>query len=348
MRRATSPGSFAFVMATGIVAHDAELAALPAVGVALLAIAVIAYVALTILNLLRLIDSPRHVVDELASAKTGPGFLTMVAGTCVLGSEIAQINRGAAAWLWVLGAILGLGLTYTLLAAVAANQRKRGSMAGLSGSWLLVVVAAQSVAYLGTLVASQFTGRAIVVLLVALSAFSSACVLYLILMPPIVHRLEFVSLAPREFTPDHWIDMGAMAISALTGSALLSVASDWGVLQELSPFIAGLTVLFWAGAVWWIPLLVLLEVWRHLLSKVPVVYGIEYWSLVFPIGMYAASTFAMVGVLHVAALALAAQWLTYLALAIWLIVATGMARRLRTRILRWIGRTAQSSPADFG
>jgi len=37
MRAATSPNSFAFVMATGIVAHDAELAGLPAVGLALLA-----------------------------------------------------------------------------------------------------------------------------------------------------------------------------------------------------------------------------------------------------------------------------------------------------------------------
>jgi tellurite resistance protein TehA-like permease len=79
---------------------------------------------------------------------------------------------------------------------------------------------------------------------------------------------------------------------------------------------------------------VLLEGWRHLLRKVPVVYGIEYWSMVFPIGMYAASTFAVADILHVAALALGAQLLTYVALAIWLIVATGMVRRLRTRVRR--------------
>jgi tellurite resistance protein TehA-like permease len=327
-RAEVSPGAFAFVMATGIIAHDARVAALLPVAEALVAIALVGYVLLTILNVWRLVHRPRRVVDELSDPGTAPGFLTVVSATCVVGAVLAPVAIRVAAWLWVLGAALGLGFTYTLLVAVATNQHKRGSMAGLSGSWLLVVVAAQSVAFLATLTAAQFGSGATLVLLVALIAFSSACVLYLFLMPPIVHRLEFVSLAPREFTPDHWIDMGAMAISALTGSALLSVAADWGFLRELSSFIAGLTVLFWAGAIWWIPLLVLLEGWRHVVRRVPLVYGTEYWSMVFPIGMYAAATFAVADVLNLAALLVAAQWLTYLALAIWLVVAAGMVRRV--------------------
>src|SRR5207253_221198 len=109
----------------------------------------------------------------------------------------------------------------------------------------------------------------------------------------IVYRLEFLSLAPLDFTPDYWINMGAMAITTLTGSTLIAALERSLFLQQLVPFLLGLGLSFWAGATWWIPLLILLQVWRHLLKHVRLVYGIEYWSMVFPVGMYAACTFAI-------------------------------------------------------
>ena len=43
----------------------------------------------------------------------------------------------------------------------------------------------------------------------------------------------------------------------------------------------------WAWATWWIPLLVLLGIWKHGVCRVPVTYTPMFWSLVFPLGMYA-------------------------------------------------------------
>ena len=37
----------------------------------------------------------------------------------------------------------------------------------------------------------------------------------------------------------------------------------------------------------------LLGFWRHVLQRVPIVYDPQYWSLVFPLGMYAVATFML-------------------------------------------------------
>src|SRR5690349_18934712 len=66
------PGAFAFVMATGIVAHDARLAAMSMVGQVLLSIALVSYVGLFVLTVTRLIRFPERVVNELGSPKRGP------------------------------------------------------------------------------------------------------------------------------------------------------------------------------------------------------------------------------------------------------------------------------------
>ena len=76
--------------------------------------------------------------------------------------------------------------------------------------------------------------------------------------------------------------MGAMAISTLAGTLLVSNAPQSPLLTTLLPFLFGLTLLFWATATWWIPLLVALGVWRHLLCRVPLTYDVVYWGTVFP------------------------------------------------------------------
>jgi tellurite resistance protein TehA-like permease len=233
----------------------------------------------------------------------------------------------------LLEALLWLGLTYVFFAAVAAHEHKPRLTRGLSGSWLLAVVATQSVSLLGTLVGSQFKDDEPMVLFVSLSIFLSACLLYLALIPLILNRLELLSLAPSAFTPDYWINMGAMAITTLTGGMLISAAERWSVLQQVYPFLLGLTMLFWAGATWWIPLLILLELWRHVLRRVRLTYATEYWSLVFPVGMYAACTFEVADLVQLELLALFAHWLAYVALSLWLIVFAGLLRHLLSTII---------------
>ena len=63
--------------------------------------------------------------------------------------------------------------------------------------------------------------------------------------------------------------------------------------RELLPFIKGFTLLFWATATWWIPMLLILGVWRHVYRRFPLRYDPLYWGAVFPLGMYTACTFRL-------------------------------------------------------
>ena len=65
-------------------------------------------------------------------------------------------------------------------------------------------------------------------------------------------------------------------------------------LLSLQPFIKGFTVFYWATGTWWIPMLVVLAVWRHVFRRFPLKCDPLYWGAVFPLGRYAASTHEMI------------------------------------------------------
>ena len=80
------PGYFALVMATGIVSIAAYLLALTAVAWVLLFVNVAAYIVLWLLLVTRLVRFFPRVRADLTDHARGPGFFTVVAGTCVLGN----------------------------------------------------------------------------------------------------------------------------------------------------------------------------------------------------------------------------------------------------------------------
>src|SRR5690606_35605826 len=100
----------------------------------------------------------------------------------------------------------------------------------------------------------------------------------------------FFRLAPDDLATPYWINMGAMAISTIAGALLILNAPDAPFLRDILPFLKGFTIFYWATATWWIPMLVVLAVWRYGFRRVPLRYDPLYWGAVFPLGMYAAST----------------------------------------------------------
>ena len=292
-----SPAYFGMVMATGIVSLAAHMLGWPAIAKALFMLNIVAYAVLWCLTLMRLLRFTRRFFADMADHLRGPGFFTTVAGTAVLGTQCIVIagsyRAGVAAW--ALAGLLWFVLTYTIFTAFTIKQHKPSLDKGISGAWLLAVVAPQSMAVLSALLATHTAQPYKLELnFLALSMWLWGGMLYIWMMSLVFYRYTFFPLSPGDLSPPYWINMGAMAISTLAGSLLILNVGDAPFLASLLPFIKGFTVFYWATGTWWIPMLLVLWVWRHVYRRFPLRYDPLYWGAVFPLGMYAASTHQMI------------------------------------------------------
>jgi tellurite resistance protein TehA-like permease len=260
-------GAFNVVMATSIVSTAALRAGLDVISDILLVLAVLAFVPLAAVDVRR----AQHPLTMLhRAAQPGRAFpaLGFVADTCVLGTRIVDAagpRRTVATILLIVGAIVWL--------TIAAELGRRPSrVVGMRAraEWLLATVSTEGLAILLAHVSALHW------LAVALWALGGA--LYVIIMALLARRLVRFRLRPWELTPDWWIVMGAPAIFALGGATLdrAGLPSPIGLLG-----LAG-----WAAASFWIPVLVVAELWRArtLLPR----FRPERWTMVFPLGMYSA------------------------------------------------------------
>jgi tellurite resistance protein TehA-like permease len=229
--------------------------------------------------------------------------------------------------LWFVGLALWAVLIYVFFTAVTLREPKPSLEQGITGAWLLVTVSTESLAVLGTLVAPTL-GATQLVLFVSLLAYCLGLMLYIVFIALILYRWMFFPITEETLTPSYWINMGALAIATLAGCRLLLAADRWELLRELAPFLKGFTIFFWATAAWWIPLLVIAGIWRHGFERVPLTYDPQYWSLVFPLGMFTAATFIFAHALNLEFLVIIPQVTIYFALGAWVLTFIGMARRI--------------------
>jgi tellurite resistance protein TehA-like permease len=328
------PGYFALVMATGVISIACHLLAMPVVAHALVGINWVAYAALWALTLLRVFCFPGNVAADLSSHQRAPGFFTIVAGTCVLGTQSAVVTNahGVATALWFLGLGLWCAVMYTFFTAVTIREHKPTLANGINGAWLIAAVATQSIVVLrGTLDAAIVPSPEIQFLCLAM--FMIGCMLYLAIIPLIFYRLTFVRLTTHDFTPPYWINMGAVAITTLAGSILLFRSEEWPLLMEFRPFLKGFTVFFWAAATWWIPFLVALMGWRYLVRRDRIRYEPQLWGMVFPLGMYTTGTFQLSRALDLPFLAAIPRLTVFVALAAWIATFIGLLLHLARAVL---------------
>jgi tellurite resistance protein TehA-like permease len=323
------PGYFALVMATGIVSLASLFLRIPVVPELLFALNLIFYVVLWAITLIRLLRYRSAFVSDLTHHAKGATFLTVVAATSLIGVQFANLTPFGwiGIWCWGLALILWFALTYTFFTAVTVVEPKPSLETGINGAWLLVTVATESLTVLGTVIASQTIAPRLV-LLTAFSAYLLGAMLYILFIALILYRWMFLSMQPEKLAPPYWINMGALAITTLAGCRLLLVTKQWSFLEEMSPFIRGFTFFFWVTCSWWIPLLLSVGFWRHVIEKVPIAYDPQYWSLVFPVGMYTACTFMLSKVLVLPSLMLIPSITIFFAYLAWALTFVGMFRRL--------------------
>lgn len=323
------PGYFALVMATGVVSIACQLLFLRPVALALVAVNWIAYLTLWSLTIARALRFPRKLLQDLSDHQRSPGFFTIVAGTCVLGTQ-NMVVLGAerlATGLWWFGLSLWFVIMYSFFTAVTVRQRKPTLARGINGAWLIAAVSTQAVVVLRGVIDTAAPPPLFVQFQVV-AMFMIGAMLYLAIIPLIFYRLTFINFEHGDFSPPYWINMGAVAISALAGSILILRGEVWPLLGPLLPFLRGFTFFFWAVASWWIPFLFALMVWRYLWKRDRFRYESAVWGMVFPLGMYTTSTFQFGNAMKIGFLPHVAQVLVFVALPAWTLAMVGLLRRI--------------------
>jgi tellurite resistance protein TehA-like permease len=321
-----SPAYFALVMATGILSVACHLLKYQTAGVFLFWLNNVQFAVLSGLFLYRAVFFFSIVKDDFKSNEVGAGFLTIVAGTAVLGVQHQLIMdwKTSATFLWLLAITFWIFILYAFFGFMITKAEKPPVHNVVNGSWLLITVSTQSLAVLGTSLIPSSYLRPEIVLFITLSFFLLAVLFFVVFFTLVMLRFLLASLPPKEFTPPYWVLMGSAAITALAGAVLTEKLNITGLYPEFGPIVAGISVAAWAVASWLIPLLVLLECWRHIYKKVPGKYTPAYWDTVFTLGMYTSATFRLSKVLKLEFLSQLPRLFIFLAAAAWLITFAGM------------------------
>jgi tellurite resistance protein TehA-like permease len=288
-------------MGTGIVSVALSLDGRDVLSRVLLGLAAAAWVGLAALFAVRLRDDRAGVRRDARI----PASLTAVAGTAVVGTGFLSLDwKGVAIALLAVAAVLWTALLPPVL------RHWRTPTSGVS---LMVTVSTESLAVLMAGLAAGERSRWL--LIAALVPLGVGLALYV----HAIARLDLRELATG--AGDHWITGGALAISTLAAARIaLSAAAVHDSLQ--SP-LKDVSIVLWALTLCWLPPLLVAEARFPRLG-----YDLRRWSTVFPVGMYAACSFAVSSAIGSDPIrTFASTWL-WVAFAVWVVVSVASVRAI--------------------
>ncbi|MBV9450450.1 MAG: tellurite resistance/C4-dicarboxylate transporter family protein [Streptosporangiaceae bacterium] len=339
------PGYFAFVMATGIISSGMSALGPSWLSRALLAIAAGGLVVLGAALLVRLALFRANVAADVRTPERVFGFFTIVAALDVLGVRLAAAGHPlATAILSGLAAAVWLVLTYGLPAWLLVGRAQDSVLGGVNGGWLLWVVGTQSISVAASTMVSAWRSQSALLATIGIALWSVGLLLYLLLVSLILLRWLTIPMTPEALGPPYWILMGATAITVLAGADILRLPATLPVRQAAGGFVEGFSFAMWAFGTWWIPLLIVLGIWRHVGHHWPLTYEPPLWSVVFPLGMYSVATLTFGKAAHLTFMGPLARFMIWVALAAWLLVATSFGVRSASRRCSTDGRRGQPAP----
>ena len=228
------------------------------------------------------------------------------------------------------GAVVWFVLTYGVPAGLLLARPRDSVLGGIDGSWLLWVVATQSLSIGASTLLPNWPSQSGLLATAAVALWSVGLVLYLLLVSLIWQRWLTLAMTPATLSPDYWILMGATGVTVLAGSDIVTLTSSPPAISAIVSFVKGVCVVFWSFGSWWIPLLVVLGLWRHVLRQWPMRYEPALWTVVFPIGMYGVATLSFGRAAGLSFMEPLGRGVLWVAIAAWLVVAAaGLARLAR-------------------
>lgn len=360
------PAYFGFVMSMGIVSIAFLELAVPIVARPLAVFNVACYALLLVLFAVRTAAFPERTFADLRERDRHWGALTFIVATNTVGIQFLFFFDAVtvAVVLWGVTVVITPLLLYYLFATEVIGAGKIDVRERIDGAFLLVIVCMQSLAVLGGLLTESLAGYGNALILLSMGYFGSGYVLYFVVVTVVTYRLLDGPIRPDDWTGPYWITMGAAAITTLAGTTLgpeLAAFQGW---ESYAPVIIGVTFLAWAIASWWIPLLLVVDVWKFLTGGTdgdpPVwvvllpwsrlgfgdrlhTYAPTAWGRVFPMGMYTACTLNLAGIGTFGLLSVIPAYWGWFALVVWALTFVGMLRAIG-RVLLGDGSKGDSTP----
>jgi tellurite resistance protein TehA-like permease len=311
-------------MATGIISNALFVEGHARLSGLMFAANVVAYPWLAALTVARAVRYPRALWADLVNPRLVFAFFTLVAASDVLGIGFHLRGFGGAALgLWLFALVAWVVLVYFSFGVLTFLNTAHGANV-VHGGWLIAIVGTESLVILGAFVAPATGGFAPSVFVLVHMLWGVGLGLYAIFVTLFAYRIFFFDIGPDDITPLLWVVMGAAAISTNAGSTLILTDSGLAFLQAMRPFMDGITLIMWAWATWWIPMLVLFGIWKHGVLRVPITYTPMLWSLVFPLGMYSLASLRLSLAADFAPLRTISRTMVWVSLAVWAVTLAGM------------------------
>ena len=298
------PASWTVVMGSGVVSIDLAADRQAVLSAILLWFAAAAWLLLVIVLGVPLV----YQRDRFAREARSPASLTAAAGTAVLGTRLVmQDYRVAAAALLAVAAIAWALFLTPVLRHWETPTTGISFVVGVAAGGLAVLSAALAVAYR----AGWLVSVAVLFLLLGLGCYVFT-----------VARFGLGQLLSGQ--GDQWVAGGALAICALAAGQATAAASALGWFRHQHQVLTTGTLVLWCLAMVWLFPLVSCEILRPRLR-----YDVRRWATVFPVGMYAACSFAVGQVTGDAGITGFARVWTWVAFTVTVVVLAGLSRRAR-------------------
>ncbi|NQY25547.1 MAG: tellurite resistance/C4-dicarboxylate transporter family protein [Piscirickettsiaceae bacterium] len=322
------PGYFGLTMATGIIAIALKMLEMAILSEVMYVIAVISWLTLLVIYIWRLIRFPKIVWAELTNPSTTFIFFTFVAATNVVGIlfDLHELNQ-LALLCWVFALLGWLSLLHCSFSILTIHRAKR-NLNIVHGGWLICIVGTQSLVILGINIVDQVGIYAEYMMVGLYMLWGIGLILYTIFVTLFCYRIFFLNMEDEDYTPLMWVIMGAAAISANAGSTLSLSDPIMPVLIALHSVVDAVSLLAWTWATWWIPLLVVIGYWKRFIRHIPLCYNPMQWNIVFPLGMYAVTSYQLSLAADFEPMSWIAQIMVWVAIIVWALVMFGLIRHV--------------------
>lgn len=330
-----NPCYFALTMATGIIAIAFDVLEMPLFSDILCYIALISWLCLFVIYILRLIHFPKALWADLKNPRKTFTFFTFVAATCILGLVLNLHGYQLSALIcWMAALLVWAALLYFSFSVLTLTHGERDIYI-VDGGWLIGIVGTQALVLLGLKIIPQLDSYYTALLMLGINMlWGLGLILYGIFVTLFCYRIFFLEMKYEDYTPQMWVIMGAAAITTNASSGLDMSKPALTVLYEIHSVIDSVALLSWTWATWWIPLLVIISIWKHIVHKVPLRYDPRQWSIVFPLGMYTVATYQLSLAAEFDPLHQVSHIMVWVAITVWAVAMVALFRRIAPRLLK--------------